>query len=106
MQYKKEMRKEIKQGKIIAKIAGKHIIDLTNDHDNHAINKKYPYLLPNHGEKQSIFVYIKALFQPCEADLKLVDIPDSLFFIYYLIHPIYKIWRITPFYHSDSIESP
>lgn len=92
IKYKKTIRREIRLGIKIADIVGRHLM---SDIDRFTMtNKQYPYLLPRNGVRQRKSAYIKSLFQPCEADLNLVDLPDSLFFLYYIIRPFHKVWRI------------
>lgn len=38
------------------------------------------------------------VLQPNFLDFEVVDLPDSLFFLYYPIRIIYWVWRMTPFY--------
>lgn len=98
MEYEKAIRKEMRLGRKIADMLGRYLIQ---DADGSAtIHTQYPYLLPRYGVRQSRSAYIKSLLQPCEADLMLIDLPDSLFFLYYIIRPFHKIWRMLPFSHT------
>lgn len=63
--------------------------------------RKYQQLLPTLGRKHTIARLLAELLQPCEADFMLIDLPDSLFFLYYIIRPFYKIWRMLPFSHTE-----
>lgn len=100
LEYDRKISGDIRIGVKLADIVGEHIAGEANE-DN-VTNTQYPYLLPRYGVRQRRSAYIKHMLQPCEADLSLVDLPDSLFFLYYLIRPFYKLWRMTPFYHADT----
>lgn len=59
--------------------------------------RKYNYLLPVYRKNKNIIQFIIEILEPCKADLELIDLPDSLYFLYYVIRPFYKIWRMMPF---------
>lgn len=64
--------------------------------------KNYFYLLPKEKEHKSIGRHIVSFFEPCRADLELVDLPDALYFLYYIIRPFHKLWRLLPFGRKKS----
>lgn len=59
--------------------------------------RRYDYLMPLAGEKKSFLQFVARRFQPCATELELIDLPDSLYFLYYIIRPLYKIWQLLPF---------
>ena len=60
--------------------------------------RNYMQLLPVVGKRVTVFSYIYKLMQPKQAELERFHFPDSLFFLYYIVRPFYKLWRCTPFY--------
>lgn len=52
--------------------------------------RTYQKLLPTMGKKRTVL----DLLAPCQADLELIDLPDRWYFLYYLIRPVHKLWRI------------
>lgn len=60
--------------------------------------RKYLRLLPTINKKKTPLGNLWALMQPCAADLERFDFPDRLYFLYYIVRPFYKLWRMTPFY--------
>lgn len=60
--------------------------------------RRYMQLLPTVNRKKTLLSYIWAAMQPCPADLARFDFPDHLYFLYYIVRPFYKLWRMTPFY--------
>ena len=64
-------------------------------------SRRHAFLLPVVKKKQTIFTFLHSFIAPCEADLELINLPDSLFFIYYIIRPFHFIWRKMPFYKAD-----
>lgn len=73
---------------------------INNTAENGIAGRKYNYLLPTLGRKKTLIRSIAAVFEPCKADLELIDLPDSLYFLYYIIRPFHKIWRMIPFPHK------
>ena len=61
--------------------------------------RKYDRLLPTLGRKKTVFRSFLSALEPGRADLELIDLPDGLYFLYYLIRPFNKIWRMLPFSH-------
>lgn len=59
---------------------------------NGLAGRKYQRMLPTLGRKHSIL----EVFRPSRADLELIDLPDSLYFLYYIIRPFHKLWRMLP----------
>lgn len=59
--------------------------------------RKYDYYIPIAGKEKSVFRFISRRFRPCATELQLIDLPDSLYFLYYIIRPLYKIWQVLPF---------
>ena len=69
------------------------------NHDPRGISeRKYMYLLPVVGKKVTVLSYLYKLIQPKQAELERFHFPDSLYFLYYIVRPFYKLWRCTPFY--------
>jgi hypothetical protein len=60
--------------------------------------RNYMHMLPVVGKKVTVFTYIHKLMQPKRAELERFHFPDSLYFLYYIVRPFYKLWRCTPFY--------
>ena len=60
--------------------------------------RNYMHLLPVVGKKVTVFSYLHKLMQPRQAELERFHFPDSLYFMYYIVRPFYKLWRCTPFY--------
>ncbi|MBE6945544.1 MAG: hypothetical protein E7459_05595 [Ruminococcaceae bacterium] len=60
--------------------------------------RKYLRLLPTINKKKTPLGNLWALMQPCAADLERFDFPDRLYFLYYIVRPVYKLWRMSPFY--------
>ena len=54
------------------------------------VGRSYQRLLPTLGRKRTVL----DVLSPCRADLELIDLPDRWYFLYYLIRPIHKLWRI------------
>lgn len=98
--YDSFVKNDVRLGIRLADAAGKRISHQTDN--KIPSDKRYTSLLPRYGRAPSRFAYILSVLRPCEADLELIDLPDSLFFLYYIIRPFYKLWRMTPFYHADN----
>lgn len=60
--------------------------------------RNYMHQLPVVGKKVTVFSYLYKLMQPKSAELERFHFPDSLYFLYYIVRPFYKLWRYTPFY--------
>ena len=60
--------------------------------------RNYMHMLPVVGKRVTVFSYIYKLMQPKRAELERFHFPDSLYFLYYIVRPFYKLWRCTPFY--------
>lgn len=60
--------------------------------------RNYMHMLPVVGKRVTIFSYIYKLMQPKQAEFERFHFPDSLYFLYYIVRPFYKLWRCTPFY--------
>lgn len=83
------------------KLAEAVYLILINDTDANGIaGRKYNYLLPTLGRKKTVIRSFAEVFEPSKADLELIDLPDSLYFLYYIIRPFHKIWRMIPFSHK------
>jgi len=89
---KRDMRKACKLLKLLKPL-------LLKDTDPEGLaDRNVKYAIPVVGEKTTVLSYLHDLVKPQEAELKRFDLPDSLFFLYYIIRPFYKLWRLTPFY--------
>lgn len=53
----------------------------------------YRSMLPMEEAKQSLLVRIVNIFRPVDVDYELIDLPDSLFWLYFIIRPVYWLWR-------------
>lgn len=53
----------------------------------------YRKQLPMEEEKTPLWVKIVNLFRPEEVDYELIDLPDRWFWLYFLIRPVYWVWR-------------
>ena len=93
--YEDRIGKDFNRAKKLAKAV--YPILINNTAENGIAGRKYNYLLPTLGRKKTLFRSIAAVFEPSKADLELIDLPDSLFFLYYIIRPFHKIWRMIPF---------
>lgn len=60
--------------------------------------QRYQRMLPVVGKRVTVFSSIYKLMQPTQADFERFHFPDSLYFLYYIVRPFYKLWRCTPFY--------
>lgn len=60
--------------------------------------RNYMHMLPVVGKRVTVFSYVYKLMQPKRAELERFHFPDSLYFLYYIVRPFYKLWRYTPFY--------
>ena len=60
--------------------------------------RNYMHMLPVVGKRVTVFSYLYKLMQPKRAELERFHFPDSLYFLYYIVRPFYKLWRWTPFY--------
>lgn len=91
---KKEFRKAYKLAMAVYPI-------LINDTvENGIAGRKYNHLLPTLGRKKTIIRSVMAVLEPSKADLELIDLPDSLYFLYYIIRPFHKIWRMIPLFRK------
>lgn len=63
--------------------------------------RNYMHLLPVVGKRVTAFSYLYKLMQPRRAELERFHFPDSLYFLYYIVRPFYKLWRYTPFYKGE-----
>lgn len=71
---------------------------LSNDTDENGMaGRRYDRLLPTLGRKKTWLRSFAALWEPGRAELTWLDLPDPLYFLYYIIRPFYKLWRMTPF---------
>ena len=71
---------------------------LINQDPRGIAERNYMHMLPVVGKKVTIFSYLYKLIQPKQAELERFHFPDSLYFLYYIVRPFYKLWRCTPFY--------
>lgn len=95
LQYHDQVQKDIETGyKLIQSV---HTILFENGIKRGVESRKYEYLLPTMGRKKSIIQSVLSVTEPRKVDLELIDLPDYLYFLYYIIHPIYKLWRMMPF---------
>lgn len=60
--------------------------------------RNYERLLPTLGRKRTVLDVLR----PCGADLELIDLPDRWYFLYYLIRPLHKLWRLIQGKSNDS----
>lgn len=58
---------------------------LRNNPEEGLDGRIYKHLLPTLGHKT---VFLFTLFEPDSADFEWIDLPDSLFFLYYILHPV------------------
>ncbi len=61
------------------------------------IGRRYMHLLPTLSPKKTAISTVLDAFKPTKADLELIDLPDPLFFLYYIIRPFHKLIRLIPF---------
>lgn len=71
---------------------------LSNQNPRGIPERNYMHMLPVVGRKVTIFSYLFKLIQPKRAELERFHFPDSLYFLYYIVRPFYKLWRCTPLY--------
>lgn len=74
------------------------LLVLSNQDPRGIPERNYMHMLPVVGRKITIFSYLYKLLQPKRAELERFQFPDSLYFLYYIVRPFYKLWRCTPFY--------
>lgn len=74
---------------------------LTTKKSGTIASRRHLFLMPVLEKKQTIFTFLFSFMLPCEADLELINLPDSLFFIYFIIRPFHFVWRKMPFYKAD-----
>lgn len=98
IQYKKSLHTDIKRGCGLVQAVYSKIFESGIRREIGI--RKYDYFVPIAGKNKNILQYIARRFQPCETELQLVDLPDSLYFLYYIIRPVYKIWQILPFFRK------
>lgn len=53
----------------------------------------YRRQLPMEEEKTPLWVKLVNIFRPEEVDYALIDLPDRWFWLYFLIRPVYWVWR-------------
>lgn len=58
---------------------------LRNNPEEGLDGRIYKHLLPTLGHKT---VFLFTLFEPDSADFEWIDLPDSLFYLYYILHPV------------------
>ena len=71
---------------------------LTDQNPQGLAERRYMHMLPVVGRNVTVFTYLYKLIQPKQAELERFHFPDSLYFLYYIVRPFYKLWRCTPFY--------
>ena len=71
---------------------------LTDQNPRGIAERNYMHKLPVVGKNVTVFTYLYKLIQPKQAELERFHFPDSLYFLYYIVRPFYKLWRCTPFY--------
>ena len=77
------------------------VLSMTDEErEKSALIRRYSSMLPVAGKKRKRFELLVSFFQPAPIDLERFDFPDSLYFLYYIVRPFYRLWRMTPFYHS------
>lgn len=59
------------------------------------------HVLPVVDRKQNIRTFLWWLVLPQEEEMERFDLPDKFFFLYFIIRPFYKLWRLTPFWKKD-----
>lgn len=89
------IQKEVEKGCQLAELVYALVIDEKSLKS--LANSKYIALLPTMGKKRNRFDVIAAVFEPRYVEYELIDLPDSLFFLYYLIRPVHIIWKKLPF---------
>lgn len=93
--YEDSIKKDFRKAYKLAIAAYPILINDTVE--NGIAGRKYNHLLPTLGRKKTIIRSVMAVLEPSKADLELIDLPDSLYFLYYIIRPFHKIWRMMPF---------
>lgn len=93
--YEDAIKKDFRKAYRLAMAAYPILINDTVE--NGIAGRKYNHLLPTLGRKKTIIRSVMAVLEPSKADLELIDLPDSLYFLYYIIRPFHKIWCMMPF---------
>ena len=97
-QYRKELDSDYENAVALTKAVWPLLLLDETEEQSLAV-RKYRSMLPVRGKKQSHLDFLISFFQPGSVDMKRFDFPDSLYFMYYIVRPFYKLWRMTPFYH-------
>lgn len=95
MRWSSEIDVDVKKGERL--VSAVYPLLLRTDSAEGLTGRRYSRLLPTLG-RRSCFIF--SLFTPRKADFELIDLPDSLFFLYYVIRPFHFLWRKTPFYRA------
>lgn len=99
VRWANEISRDMKKGEKLTKAVYPQLLRTTDK--ERLDGRRYQHMLPTLGRRTS---FILSLFEPRKADLELIDLPDSLFFLYYVIRPFHFLWRRTPFYCADNRE--
>lgn len=56
--------------------------------------KRYRSMLPGTGQRHGNLGFLISLIEPTAADFERFDFPDRLFFLYYVVCPVFKLRRV------------
>ena len=100
IQYREDLQSDYEHAEALAETVWPMMLMTEAERQKSSLSRKYNSMLPVEGKKQSPFKLLISFFQPAPVDLERFDFPDSLYFLYYIIRPFYRLWRMTPFYRS------
>ena len=100
IQYREDLQSDYEHATALAETVWPMMLMTEAERQKSSLSRKYNSMLPVEGKKQSPFELLISFFQPAPVDLERFDFPDSLYFLYYIVRPFYRLWRMTPFYHQ------
>lgn len=98
VQFSENLESDYKHAVVLSETIWPMMLMTETERKNSSQIRKYNSMLPIAGKKQSHFEVLLSFFRPAPVDLERFDFPDSLYFLYYIIRPFYRLWRMTPFY--------
>lgn len=102
LSYKEDLQADYEYGAALAEAVWPMLLMTDEERQASTLGRRYGALLPVAGKKQSCFEVLVSFFQPSAFELGRFDFPDSLYFLYYVVRPFYRLWRMTPFYHPKA----
>ena len=99
--YREDLQEDYEHALALAETVWPMMLMTDEERQRSSQSRKYGVLLPVDGKRQSWLEILISFFRPGEVDFKRFDFPDSLYFLYYVVRPFYRVWRMTPFYHPQ-----